>query len=94
MDKGNVIAVLFIYLCGVPFPKAVGADTLIAQEVTDKSKLLLYCARCQGKHQLIAAYAVAQTKIFNILIDNRGNSSPLFPCFLYCDGKPVSLNYA
>lgn len=40
LHKGNVIAVLLVYLCGVPFPKAMRADALIAQVVTDKSELL------------------------------------------------------
>ena len=39
LDKGNVIAVLLVYLCGIPFPKAVGADTLM---VAYKGKLFLY----------------------------------------------------
>ena len=64
------------------------ADTLIAQVVTDKGKLFLYGSGSQGKHQVIAAYSVAQTKIINILIDNKGNSeNALFPCFLFCDQK-------
>ena len=91
LDKSNVITVLLVYLCGVPLAKAVGADAFIAQIVTDKGKLLLYGARCQGKHQLIAAYSVAQTEIFNILIDNKGNSeNTLFPCFLFCDSQAVA----
>ena len=50
------------------------ADALIAQIITDKGKLLLYGPCGQGKHQLIATYAVAQAEILNILIDNKGNS--------------------
>ena len=63
LDKGNVIAVLLVYLCGVPFPKAMGADALISKVVTNKGKLFLYGSCGQGKHQLIAACAVAQTKL-------------------------------
>ena len=67
------------------------ADTLIAQIIAYKGKLFLYGPCGQGKHQVISAYAVAQTEIFNILIDNKGNSeNALFPCFLFSDGKPVS----
>ena len=67
------------------------AYPLIAKVIADKGKLLLYGPRCQRKHQLIAPYAVAQAKVFDILIDNKGNSeNTLFPCFLFCDGKPVS----
>jgi len=47
----------------------MSADALIAEVVTDKGKLLLHGARCQGKHQLIVAYAVAQAEIIKILID-------------------------
>ena len=91
IGKGNIIAIVLINLCRIPLPETMGADTLIAQIVTDKGKLLLYGARCQGKHQLIAAYAVAQTEIFNILIDYKGNSeNTLFPCFLFRDGKAIS----
>ena len=91
LHKGNVIPVVPVYLCSVPFPKAVGADSLIAQIITDKGKLFLYGPCGQGKHQFIAAYAVAQAEILNILIDNKGNSeNALFPCFLSGDGKPVS----
>ena len=91
LDKGNIIAVVSVNFCGVPFPKAVGADTLIAQVVTDKGKLLLYGARCQGKHQLIAAYSVAQAEVFNILIDNKGNSeNALFLRLLFFDGKTIA----
>ena len=68
------------------------ADALIAQIITDKGKLLLYGARCQGKHQFIAAYPVAQTEVFNILIDNKGNSeNTLFPCFLLVRRQPLAL---
>ena len=59
LDKGNVIAILDIYISGVKLSEAVGADTLIAQVITDKGKLFLYGSCDQGKHQHIAAYAVA-----------------------------------
>ncbi len=33
--------------------------------------------------KLISPYPIAQAKVFNILIDNKGNSEKaLFPCFL------------
>ena len=60
------------------------ANTLIAQIIADKGKLLLYSPCSQGKHQLIAAYAVAQADSINnmgigihqqgSLYDRRGDS--------------------
>ncbi len=41
LDKGNVIAICLVNLCGVPLAEAVGADAMIAQIVTDDRKLLL-----------------------------------------------------
>ena len=91
LHKGNVIAVVSVNLCCVPFPETMRADALIAKVITDKGKLFLYGSCGQGKHQFIAPYSVAQTEIFNILIDYKGNSeNTLFPCFLFCDGKSGS----
>ena len=41
LDKGNVISAVLVNLCGIPLSEAMGADTLIAQIVTDDVKLLL-----------------------------------------------------
>lgn len=42
LNKCYVIAIRFIYLCGIPLSKAVSADTLITKIIANNSKLLLY----------------------------------------------------
>ena len=67
-------------------PERVCTDAVKSKSITDKGKLLLYCALCQRKDALSASDAVAQTIVINILIDYKGNSErALFPCFLFCN---------
>ena len=88
---GNIIAIVSVDLRRIPFAETVGADTFIAQILTDKGKLLLYGSGGQRKHKRVSVNAVAETIIFHILIDNKGNSeNTLFPCFLFCDSQAVA----
>ena len=90
MNEGNVKTIVSVNLCRIPFAEAVGADSLVAQIVTDNGKLLLHSSGRKRKHQCITRNAVAQAIILNILIDYQGNSeNTLFPCFLFCDSKAI-----
>ena len=73
LDKGDVIAVRLVDLRCVPFTKAVSADALIAEIVTDNGKLLLHGSGCDGKEQVIFSDVVSQTVILDILGDDHGN---------------------
>ena len=41
LDKYDVIAIVLVYLGGVPLPEAVRADALITRTIADDTKLLL-----------------------------------------------------
>ncbi len=73
LHKGNIIAIVAIDLCCVPFSETVRADALIAQVVTDRRKLFLYGARSKGKNQICAADAEAQTIVY---YQGPGGDSP------------------
>ena len=49
----------------------MGADAIIAQILTDKSKLFLNGSGSDREHQRITRYAVAQAIVFHILIDDK-----------------------
>ena len=69
----------------------MGVDTIITKIITDGSKHFLNGSCGNREHQVVSADAVAQTIVFHILIDNKGNSeNTLFPCFLFRDGQAVA----
>ena len=74
LNKGNVVAVVFVNLCCVPLAEAVGADALIAKVVADNGKLLLYGALCDWEDTLIALDGVSQTVVFYVLSNHKGDS--------------------
>ena len=49
LNKGNIIAVVFVYLCCIPLAEAVGADAIIAKVVADNGKLLCMARSVMGK---------------------------------------------
>ena len=55
LNKCYVIAIRFVNLCGIPLSKAVSADTLIAQVVTNNSKLFLYTQLLDNNGDILAA---------------------------------------
>ena len=71
LDKGNIIAAVLVNLRGIPLSEAVGADALIAQIIADKAKLLLYGSLADGEDQIAPAYLMAQTVVFNILLNDK-----------------------
>ncbi len=88
LDQRNVIAVVSVNLCCVPFAEAVRADALIAQIIANSRKDLLNFSCGDGEDQVGVLDAVAQTVILNVLLDNKGNSKhSLFACLLFHDGQ-------
>ena len=88
LDKGNVKAVVAVNLGGVPFPKAVGADSLIAQILANNRKLLLNHARGDGKHLFCRTDPIPQTIVFDVLLDHQRNGEDaLFPRPLFVDAS-------
>ena len=86
LNEGDVVAVVLVNLCGVPFSEAVGADALVAQIVTDDGELLLDRSCGHREDQVVAAYAVAQTIVFNVLLDDqRDSEDTLLACLLLGD---------
>ena len=71
MDKGNVIPVILVNLRGVPLAEAVGADTFVAQIVTNDSELLLYGSLGEREHEFAAPDAMPQTVVFHVLLNNQ-----------------------
>ena len=63
LDEGNVIAVVLVYLGGIPLAEAVGADTLIAKIIADYCKLLLNGSLCNGENQVFALYPITQAEL-------------------------------
>lgn len=86
LDEGDVVAVVLVDLCGVPFAEAVGADAFVAQIVTDDGELLLDRSGGHREDQVIAAYSVAQTIVFDVLLDDqRDSKDTLLACLLLSD---------
>ena len=74
LDKGDVVPVGLVNLCGVPLAEAVGADALKSQIVADNGELLLNCAFSDGENQVFSADAIPQTVILHILSDDKRDS--------------------
>lgn len=92
LNKGNVIAVVFVYLGCIPLAEAVGADALISKVVADNGKLLLYCPLCDGENQVFALYPIPQAVVFYVLLYDKGHSeNAALAGFLFHDFKPVSV---
>ena len=89
LHKGDVIAIIAVDLCRIPFAEAVGADPLIAQVITDASKDLLHFPCRDGEDQIEMLDAVAQAVILNVLLDyERDGKHSRFSCLLLHDGPP------
>ena len=87
--KSNIVAVVLVYLRCVPLAETVGADILIAQVVAYDCKLLLDGPLCYGEDALRAPDAIAQTVVFDVLLNHKGNGeNALLACFLFGDRKP------
>ena len=92
LHKGNIVAVVLVYLRCVPLAETVGADILIAQVVAYDCKLLLDGPLCYGEDALRAPDAIAQTVVFDVLLNNQrhGEDSAL-PGFLFRDFQSVAV---
>ena len=91
LDKGNVIPVILVNLRGVPLAEAVGADTVIAQVVTNQFQLLLDSSGGDGEDQVIFVDAMSQTVVFNILSnDYRHSENALLAGLLLNDLQVVA----
>lgn len=73
LHKCDIVTVALIDFRRVPFPEAVSADALIAKIIADKRKLLLHGPLGDGEDALIVLYAAAQTKVFDVLLDDKRN---------------------
>lgn len=83
LHQGNIEAIGIVDLCCIPLAKAVGADSLEAQVITDNMQLLLNGPFCNGEHQFCAPNVVAQTVVFDVLVYDHGNSEhSAFACLL------------
>ena len=92
LDERDVVAVVLVDLCGVPFAEAVGADALVAQIVTDNGELLLDRSCGHREDQVVAAYAVAQTVVLDVLLDDQRDSEhSALPCLLLHDFQTVAV---
>ena len=71
LHKGNVIAVVPVNLRCVPFPKAMGADSLIAQVITDAGEDLLHFPCRDGKQKGGPPDPVPQAIVLHVLINHE-----------------------
>ena len=91
LNKSNVIAIVLVNLCRVPFAEAVGAYALIAQIVADYSKLLLDCPLSYWKHTLITLNSIAKAVVLYILLDEqRDCEDAALACLLLYDLQVVA----
>ena len=51
LDKHNVVPVIVVDACGVPFTEAVCADILIAKMLTDELEMVLNLSHADGKQK-------------------------------------------
>lgn len=92
LHQGNVITTVFVNLRSVPFAEAVSADALKAQIVADDFQLLLDGSFGQRKNQLVAAEAVPQAIVFDVLLDHQGDcENAALPGLLFHNLKAVSV---
>ena len=94
LNQRNIIAAVPIYLGGIPFAKAVGADPLVTEVVTDKCQLLLHSPFCYWEDPLISSNVIAQAIVLNVLLNHQRNcKATALPCFLLdnLQPKPVAV---
>lgn len=73
LNKRDIVTVGLIDFGRVPFPEAVSADTLIAEIVADKRKLLLNGPLRDREDKLIRLDTAAQTEVLDVLLDDKRN---------------------
>ena len=93
LHQGNVITTVFVNLRSIPFAEAVSADPLEAQIIADDFQLLLDGSFGQRKNPLVAAEAVPQAIVFDVLLDHqRHRENAALPGLLLHNFKAVSVS--
>lgn len=93
LDKGDIITIILVNLRGIPLAETVGADTLIAQIITDDGKLLLHRPFRNGEDNIGVADAVAQTIVLDILLnDHRHGEDSALSGFLLHHFQTVAVS--
>lgn len=83
LHKGYIAAVGLVDLRGIPLAETVSADIRVAKVVANDGQLLLHGPLRDGEYPLIAPDAIAQTVVFNILLDyQRHGEDPALPGLL------------
>lgn len=93
LNKGNVIATVLVYLCGIPLAEAVGTDALVPQVIADDVQLLLDRALSNGEDDVRSSDIVAQAVIFNVLVKHqRDGEDPALASLLLHDLQPIPIS--
>ena len=93
LHKGDIVTVILVNLRCVPLAEAVGADIGIVKIITDDCKLLLDCPFRDRKNALRAPDAVAQTVVFDVLLNHQWHGEdPALPGFLLHDLQTVAIS--
>ena len=91
LDQGHVVAVCLVDLGGKEFPEAVGTDTLVPEEITDKFQMLLDLPLREREKRLILPDAVVLAIDPDPLVQGERNGEfPLLAGFLLGDGETVA----
>lgn len=92
LHKGDIVPVILVNLRCVPFAEAVSAYISIVKIITDDCKLLLDCPFRDSENALRAPDAVAQTVVFDILLNQeRDGEDSVLPGFLLHDFQTVAV---
>ena len=91
LDEGNIVVAVLVDFRGVEFAKAVGADSLKAQIVTDHLQLLLDGPCGNGEDKSISGNIVVEAVAAYELIQYNGDGERSgLSGFLFDDGETIA----
>ena len=91
LHQNDIVIVVPVNFCGIPFPEAVSRNPRIAKKLTDGGQVLLNCTGANRKHQVIAADRIAKAIVLDVLLDDERNSKDsLLSGLLLYDGETVA----
>ena len=89
--KNDVVIVVPVNLCGIPFPEGVGGDSRKSKKLAHGGQVLLACAYADRKNQVIGANGIAKAKVLDVLSDDeRYGEDSLLSGLLLDDGEMVA----
>lgn len=90
LNERDVVTVILVDFCRVPFSETMSADSIIPKIIADMLYLLLDGSFGDRENQISWLDAISQAIILDILLNNKWNSKDsVFPGFLLYDIQAV-----